>query len=120
MARNQIAWAAIAAAVIALPALAQPAISQPGTNTDTGALPTNRAGPSSDNTRQAQTIPASPVIGANTAPGYRSPSASGAIATGTTPNQYLGMQAGRPYTPMLPGSVAGEAPGMGSTGARVR
>jgi len=115
MARNQIAWAAIAAAIIALPALAQP-----GTNTDTGALTTNRAGPSSGDARPLQNIPSSPVLGGNTDPNYRSPSASGAVVSGTRPNQYLGMQSGRHHSPMVPGSIAGDAPGMGSTGARQR
>ena len=115
MSRNQIAWATIAAAIIALPALAQPAAS-----IDTGALTTNRAGPSSGDARPLPNVPTSPVIGGNTDPTYRSPSASGAMAPGTRPNQYLGMQAGIPHSPMRPGSVAGDAPGMGSTGARQR
>jgi len=115
MSRNLIAWAAIAAAIIALPALAQPAAS-----TNTGALTTDRAGPGSGDARPLSSVPTSPVIGGNTDTTYRSPSASGAMTPGTRPNQYLGMQARIPHTSMLPGSVAGDAPGMGSSGARPR
>jgi len=115
MSRNLIAGAAIAAAIIALPALAQPTAT-----TNSGALTTDRAGPGSGDARPLFSVTTSPVIGGNTDTTYRSPSASGAMTPGTRPNQYLGMQAGVPHSPMLPGSVAGDAPAMSSSGSRPR
>lgn len=128
MIRYQIACAALLGSLVAWPIFAQP-----GTNVDTGALTTNSGGPSSSDARLPQVDGRAGTPGVSApgqAPSARIPERAAPSQAGIAPasgqanprqlqpgmpaGEAPGMQAGKPYTPMPWGSVAGQAPGMGA------